>query len=496
MDGSPQKIEISGNLLTIERVAAVAREKVRVELSQEPEVRQRICASRKLLEEKLEQGEIIYGVTTGYGGNVRFLIPQKELTHHQENIFQYMICGTGALLPEDAVRASILLRANALAKGYSGVRLIIIEKLLDLLNQGITPVVPRYGSVGASGDLIPSSYIGRVLLGQGEVSYRDQKMPAGDALRQARLEPIGLEAKEGLALVNGTTVMTGIGSLVLHDGTYLSLLGLACASVALEALQGTDDPFLEIIHRVKNHPGQMRAAAICRRLLEGSRYVRNLDEIRERIGQKRRQGEQEGIARSDEAIQSPYSLRCVPQGLGPMLDALQEHRAIFEREINSVNDNPLLDPSQGRVYHTGNFYGGYIARALDSWKIDLATMGNWLHALMAIIVDDKFSNGLPANLVSNPGLFTGFKAVQLSLTSLVCALRHLANPSMIHSLPTEQYNQDMVSLGTHSAVTAMDMTQILQDATALLLITLFQGIDLRGGPASLGQGNRKIYEVI
>jgi len=494
--GTPTyKIKISGEHLTIEQVAAVSREKIGVELSPDPEVRQKISASRKLLEDNLECGEIIYGVNTGFGGNVRFLIPAAKLARHQENLFQYMICGTGAHLPQEVVRAPMLLRANALAKGYSGVRQLVIERLLDLLNHDITPIVPRYGSVGASGDLIPAAYIGRALLGQGDVVYKGKRMEAKEALQKTCLEPIRLEAKEGLALINGTTVMTGIGSLVIHDGAYLCQLALACSGLALEVLQGTDDPFQEAVQRVKNHPGQIRAAAICRKLLEGSRYVRNLDEIRKRIGEKRRKLDL-GIGRSDEAIQSPYSLRCVPQGLGPALDALREHRVTFEREINSVNDNPLVDPNNGRIFHTGNFYGGHIAHALDCWKLDLATMGNWLHALMAMVVDDRFSNGLPPNLVPNPGLFSGFKGMQVSLTSLICQLRHTANPSMIHSLPTEQYNQDMVSLGTHSALTAMDMTEILQDATAILLITLCQAIDLRGGSGPLGQGDKEIYETI
>lgn len=495
MGVDPQKIEISGDDLTVERVVATAREGVRVELSQDLEVLERISSARKFLQEKLERGEIIYGVSTGYGGNVRFLIPTSELQRHQENLLQFMICGCGSPLPEDGVRASILLRANALAKGYSGVRVVVIKRLLDLLNHGITPVVPSYGSVGASGDLIPSAYIGRVLLGQGEVFFNGQKRPAKEALERAHIEPITLEPKEGLALINGTTVMNGIGALVIYDGAYLTSLSLACCALALEALQGADDPFREAIQKVKNHPGQVEAAAVCRKLLDGSRYIRNLDEIRQRLGQKR-QGAAREITRSDEAVQTPYSLRCVPQGIGPLLDALREHRATIEREINSVNDNPLVDPYEGRVYHTGNFYGGHIARTLDSWKIDLATMGNWLHALMAMLVDDRFSHGLPPNLSPNPGLSTGFKGMQLCLTSLVCALRHLANPSMIHTLPTEQYNQDMVSLGLHSALTAMEMTKILQDATAILLITLCQAIDLRGGSGSLGQGNRAIYERV
>ncbi len=492
---NPSTIEISGDGLTIEQVASVARRNVRVELTTNLEVRERISAARQLLEKKLAAGEIIYGVNTGYGGNVRFLIPHDELSFHQENLFQSLTCGVGQPLPQDAVRAAMLLRANALAKGRSGVRVEIIERMVDLLNHGITPVVPRYGSVGASGDLIPSAYIGRVLLGEGEVLYQGEKVAAAAALRNAELKRVKLKAKEGLALINGTTVMTGIGALVIYDGAYLAHLVLACASLALEGLRATDDPFSEAIHRAKNHPGQMAAAAFCRKLVYQSRYVRNLDEIREKVGQARSAAEGK-IVRSEEPIQTAYSLRCAPQGIGPVLDALQGHRLVLEREINSVNDNPLIDPAEDRVYHTGNFYGGHVARALDSWKIDLATLANWLHSLMAMLVDDRFSNGLPPNLSRKPGVSSGFKGMQLCLTSLVCAMRHLASPSTIHTLPTEQYNQDMVSLGTHAALTAMAMTRIAQDAASISLITLCQAIDLRGGGDNLGAGNKAIFETV
>ena len=488
-------IEISGDGLTIEKVASVARQNSRVELTSNSDVRKKISASRELLEKKIAAGEIIYGVNTGFGGNVRFLIPQNDLSFHQENLFRALTCGVGQPLAADAVRAAVLLRANALAKGLSGVRIEIIERLIDLLNHGITPVVPRYGSVGASGDLIPSAYIGRVLLGEGEVLYQGKKVAAAEALQSAKLKRTKLKAKEGLALINGTTVMTGIAALVLHDGAYLASVVLACTSLAIEALQATDDPLSEAIHRAKNHPGQREAAEICRKLLHRSRYIGNLDEIRAKIGRARSAAEGETV-RSEEAIQTPYSLRCVPQGIGPALDALRGHRLVLEREINSANDNPLIDPIEGRVYHTGNFYGGHVARVLDSWKIDLATLGNWLHSIMALLVDDRFSNGLPPNLTRKPGVSSGFKGMQLCLTSLVCAMRQLANPSMIHTLPTEQYNQDMVSLGTHAALTAMDMTTMAQDAAAISLLALCQAIDLRGGGNNLGSGNRAIFETI
>ena len=466
-----------------------------LQLSQAPEVRNKILASRQLLEEKLQRGEIIYGVNTGLGGNVRFILPAQDLAKHQQNIFRFLICGSGDPLPDEAVRAAMLLRANALAKGYSAVRIVLVEQLVELLNRGITPIVPMYGSVGASGDLIPSAYIGRVLLGEGEVRYMGETVAADSALALAGLQPLILQPKEGLALINGTTMLTGIAALQLDDGDYLSRLVLAACALALEAMKSTDDPFRAAVQAVKNHPGQIEAAAVCRRLIEGSGYVRNLDDVRSRVRESFN-GNNDSIERSDEAIQQPYSLRCVPQGIGPIIEAVKIHQLVIERELNSANDNPLLDPSDGRVYHTGNFYGGHVARALDSWKIDLATLGNWLHALIAMLVDERFNNGLPPNLAPHPGLFSGFKGMQLCLTSLVCALRQLANPSMIHSLPTEQYNQDMVSLGMHSALTTLQMTALLHDAAAIALITLCQAIDLRGGGEKLGRGNRAVYQAV
>lgn len=492
-DGPFTTIAVSGDRLRLNQIAAVARHNHRATLSADREIRDNIAASRRLLERKLQQGEVIYGVNTGFGGNVHFLIPACDLAKHQENMFQFLACGRGQALPPDTVRAAILLRANALAKGFSGVRIEVIDRLFELLNQRITPIVPRYGSVGASGDLIPAAYIGRALLGQGEVYYHGRVCSAACALADAGIEPIRLQAKEALALVNGTTVMTGIGSLVIYDGAQLTALALACATLAIEALGASDDSFKETIHRVKNHPGQITAAAFCRELLAGSTQLGNLDAMRAQLSQQRAAHGQ-GVVRVKEALQTPYSLRCVPQGIGPMLDALAEHRRTLEREANSVNDNPLVDPHEEQIYHTGNFYGGHVARALDSWKIDLANLGNWLHALMAMLVDERFSNGLPANLSPKPGVFTGFKGMQLCLTSLICALRQMAAPSTIHPLPTEQYNQDMVSLGTHAALTAMDMTALLREASAIVLIALCQAIDLRQAGAKLGSGNAAVFE--
>src|SRR5689334_14482298 len=444
--------------LTLAEIIDVARRFVPVTVGIDPAVRERVEQGRKTLERKLAQGEVIYGVNTGYGGNARFVIPDEELVHHQQNLLEFLSCGVGEPLPEETVRAAILLRANALARGMSSVRMVVIERLLDLLNRHITPVVPRFGSVGASGDLCPSAYIARAMAGRGEVFYHGHRISAADALRQEKIKPLALEAKEGLALLNGTTVMTGVAAMVVDDAQYLFRLGLGAVAMTVEALRSSPDYFHPAIHMAKHHPGQLAVAEMLNSMLYDSRLAVPLDEIRHRVEAAGRQAHSRGdVVAADESIQSPYSLRCSPQGLGPMLETLEQARTVVEREANSVNDNPLIDPATDRVYHTGNFYGAHIARAMDGCKLDLANLANWMHSIMALLMDDRFSKGLPPSLSPHVGLYQGFKGMQIVHTSLVTAIRHWSAPSLIHTLPTEQHNQDIVSLGTHAALTAADI---------------------------------------
>jgi len=247
---------------------------------------------------------------------------------------------------------------------------------------------------------------------------------------------------------------------------------LSAVALSIEAMQAPDLPFHPWVHERKGHPGQIAVAAYLMQMLESSAYTQ------------------------PSSGQTCYSLRCAPQGLGQVWEALEDSRAIIEREINSANDNPLIDPETGTLYKAGNFYGGHIARLLDTWKIDFASIANWGNALMALLVDDRFSAGLPANLTPQPGVNCGFKGMQLSVTSLACAVRQMAGPSTIHSLPTEQYNQDVVSLGMHAAVTAMDALECVRHETAMLLLASTQAVDLRGGPSKLGRGSRRIYEGV
>lgn len=493
----PLAVCLSHEFLTLEDIVAVARHGRPVELSSNPDFRRHIEEGHRTLERKLAQGEIVYGVNTGFGGNARFVIPGGDLAHHQENLLEFLSCGVGEPLPEETVRAAILLRANALARGLSGVRVEVIERLLDLLNHHITPVVPRFGSVGASGDLCPSAYIARAMLGRGEVSYQGSRTPAAAALASARIPPLHLQAKEGLALLNGTTVMTGIAALVMDEAAYLFRASLGAVAMAVEALHSSPDYFHPAIHLAKHHPGQVAVAKTLTGLLADSKLAIPLDEIRRRAEEAgRAASEHHQVVAAEESIQAPYSLRCAPQGLGPMHETLEQARAIIEREANSVNDNPLIDPASDHVHHTGNFYGAHVARAMDGLKIDIANLANWLHSVMALLMDSRFSNGLPPSLSPKVGVYQGFKGMQLVHSSLVTAIRHWCSPSMIHTLPTEQYNQDVVSLGTHAALTAMDVVRLMRNTVAITLLSVVQAIDLREGAGRMGTGTGHIYRAV
>jgi phenylalanine ammonia-lyase len=466
----PEPLLVGLRPLVIEDVEQTARFARKVEL--DAGAHGRIRKGRAVLEEQIERGASIYGVNTGVGGNIKFSLTPDQSELLQYNLMRHLSCATGQPLPSDVVRAAMLLRVATFATGASAVRVELVEALLALLNRGITPVVPRYGSVGASGDLMPSAYVARALVGMGGVEYQGRHMAALEALKLAGIEPIRFARKEGLALINGTTMMTAVAALVWVDAWHVLRALLAAIALSIEALKAGTEPFAAWVQEAKGHPGQIAVAEYIREHLAGSKTA------------------------GDSARQSCYSLRCPPQGLGPVWEALETARPLLEREINSANDNPLVDPETGALYRAGNFYGGHIARLLDTWKIDFAVMANWGNALMAVLVDDKFNNGLPASLVPEPGVNSGFKGMQLSVTSLACAVRQIAGPSSIHSLPTEGYNEDVVSLGMHAAVTALDALECLRNETAMVLLAATQAADLRGAVEKLGARNRRVHNAI
>ncbi|PWU10360.1 MAG: histidine ammonia-lyase [Terriglobia bacterium] len=463
-------LELGAHPLSLEDVERVARSSAEVTLS--TEAHERIAAGRARLEQLMARGERIYGVNTGVGGNQGFALDAEDTELLQHNLLRQLSCATGAPLPLDVVRAAMLLRLATFATGASAVRGELVDALAGALNRGITPVVPRYGSVGASGDLMPSAYVARVLVGMGEAEFAGRRLSGASALDAAGLRPIALRPKEALALINGTTAMTAIASLLWIDANRVLRALLGAVALSVEALLAPSQPFDAWVHEKKGHPGQIAVAAYLREMLAGSANV------------------------TASSRQSCYSLRCSPQGLGPAWEELEDARGPIEREINSANDNPLIDPETGILYQAGNFYGGHMARLLDGWKLDFAVMANWGNALMAVLVDPRFNFGLPANLTPKPGINSGFKGMQLSVTSLACAVRQMAGPSLIHSLPTEEYNEDVVSLGMHAAVTAWDALECVCNETAMVLLAAAQAVDLRGAAKGLGGGSRKIYERV
>jgi phenylalanine ammonia-lyase len=463
----PDTLSLGLRPLTIEDVVSAARDGAEVRIADA--ARARIALGHRRLQEMLARGERIYGVNTGVGGNVNISLAPDQMETLQHNLVRHLACATGQPLPGDVVRAAGVLRLATFLGGASAVRVELVDALAAMLNAKITPVVPRYGSVGASGDLMPSAYLARVLVGEGEAEADGRRMPAADALRAAGLAPIRFAPKEALALENGTTFMTAVAVLLWVDGFRVLRALLSAIALAIEAMQAPELPLQAWVHERKGHPGQIAVAAFLREMLAGSTYTR------------------------PSGGQSCYSLRCAPQGLGQVWEALEESRPTIEREINSANDNPLIDPDNGAMYKAGNFYGGHIARLLDTWKLDYAAMATWGNAIVALLVDDRFNDGLPANLTPAPGVNSGFKGIQLSVTSLCCAVRQMASPSSIHSMPTEQYNQDVVSLGMHAAVTAMDALECLRNETAMVLLAATQAVDLRGGPERLGRGSAAVY---
>jgi histidine ammonia-lyase len=456
--------------LSIEQVVSVARTGFYVQFSAAAEIR--IRKSREHFEHRLAGGQRIYGVNTGVGGNVNISLDVERMHRLQQNVMSHLCCGTGTPLSEDLVRAATLLRLATFATGTSAVRFELGSALLALLNSGIVPVVPRYGSVGASGDLMPSAYVARVLLGHGEVTYQGARMASEMALALAGLSPIKFAAKEGVALVNGTTFMSAAAALLSEDSWRVLRALIGALALTLEAMEATAEPFEPWVHEQKGHPGQIAVAQYIRRMLDGSSFIHRSES------------------------QDCYSLRCAPQGLGPSWEGLLEARKVIEREMNSANDNPLVDPETGRLFQAGNFYGGHMARLLDTWKMDMSVQATWANALFAMLVDPRFNHGLPANLVPDAGVNCGFQGMQLSITSLTCAVRQIAGSSLIHTLPTEQYNQDVVSLGMHSAVTAADALECVRNAVAMSLLAAAQAVDLRGNAARLGAGCRRLHRAL
>ncbi len=465
----PDPLIISEQEVNLGHFVAAARGEMVVALSSNPGWRQRMERSRHLLEVAASNGQCIYGVNTGFGRTSRRQVSEAHAAL-QKNLIRMHGCGVGPHFSEEEARAVMISRLVCLAKGYSGVRLALLEALVQLINSGLTPAIPAYGSVGASGDLTPLSYVGAVLSGERQAYFQGRLLPASAALEMRGLAPFSFEIKEALSLINGTSVMSAVGTLVAFRTRRLLELAERASALALEMIDGRAQAMHPAIHRAKPHPGQIASAERILASLSGSQYAQN------------------GTTASHPGreVQDRYSIRCAPHVLGAARDALTWVEQILEIEINGVSDNPLVDPETGEILNGGNFYGGHVALAMDCIKNALGTVINLFDRQFAFLVSDAnpplHETLLPADWLppDQQGLHHGLKALQITLSSLTALAQQRAFPDALMSRQTECDNQDVVSMGTNAAINARAILEFSELGLAAWLITLSQAAAIRG----------------
>ncbi len=469
------EIVLTGADLSIADVEAVARAGQPVRLGDD--ARGRMAEARDVVERLVAAGEIVYGVTTGFGDLATTFIDPADSARLQENLLVSHAVGVGDPLPRDVVRAMLLLRANTLALGHSGCRPVLVDRICDLLRLGIHPVVPSQGSVGASGDLAPLAHLALPLTGRGPVEVGGRIVDAADALEAAGIEPLELQAKEGLALLNGTQMMSAIGALVSADAGRLARTASVVAALSCEALLGTDVAYSAAYQLARPHPGQIAVAAELRWLLRESTLMTSHHP-------------------SAHKVQDPYSLRCVPQVHGAVRDALEYLRGVLDIELNSATDNPLVFPQGGvadaaaaatgggLVISGGNFHGEPVAIALDFAKLAISELGAISERRIALLVDPRLNGGLPPFLSHGSGLESGMMLLQYSAAALASENKVLAHPASADSIPTSANQEDHVSMATFAARKLGDLADNTANILAIELLAAAQGVELREHPTS------------
>ncbi|HXI24742.1 MAG TPA: histidine ammonia-lyase [Pyrinomonadaceae bacterium] len=467
-------MELHGQRLSLAQVVSVANDKEPVALA--GAARARVDASRRVVEQIVAQGRTVYGVNTGFGRLSDVRVEPNELRDLQLNLVRSHACGLGSPLSIPEARAMLLLRANVLALGYSGCRAVLIETLIEMLNRGVTPVIPEKGSVGASGDLAPLAHLALTVIGEGEAFYQDERLPGADALRRAGIEPLQLDVKEGLALLNGTQAMAAVGGLALHRAERVARLADVAGAMSLEALKGTPVAFDERIHAARPHPAQTQVAEHLRELLRDS-------EIRD------------SHLQNDPRVQDAYSLRCMPQVHGAIRGALAHAKDIVEIETGSATDNPLVFAESGDVLSGGNFHGAPLALAFDYAAMALTDLMSITERRIDRLVNPDANEHLPPFLTSHPGAASGFMMMQIVAASLLNEAKVLAHPSSIDNIPTDGGKEDHVSMGMTGAVKLRKIVELAEHITAIELICAAEGLEYRA-PLQPGRGVKQAYEII
>ncbi|HNZ25689.1 MAG TPA: aromatic amino acid ammonia-lyase [Spirochaetota bacterium] len=487
---------IDGNNLKVEDVYNVVKNNISVKFPDGDDFKKQINASREYLESFIKKGYPVYGVTTGFGDSCHNQINHGNAEKLQESLVNYHGIGIGENFTEGEGKAVTLVRLNSNIKGYSGIKSDTVELMKEFINRGISPVIPLLGSVGASGDLTPLSYLAATLMGKRKVYYKGAVVNAIDAINAEGLKPVRLQAKEGLAIMNGTSVMTALAALAWVDLDKLADLSDLITAFTVQIVFGNEIPFREKVSLIKNHKGQVDSANFIYNAIKGSKRVHQYEELLRKVGAI----ESKSFKKHEIKIQDRYSIRCAPQINGVLRDTLAFSKEWIENELNSANDNPLIDVENSVIYNSGNFYGGHISLCCDYLRIACANASDLSDKQAELIIDGKFNNlteNLAPRLSDNSelkGLVFGFKAAQISISALRSEIQFLSNPVSIHSSPTESINQDKVSLGTISARKLREQINLLYYQFSIHLLACLQAMDLVGpkefSPISLNFYNK------
>ena len=467
-------IQLSGQRLTLAQIASVAHGLEQVELADD--ARKRVEAARAVVEKIVEENLTVYGVNTGFGKLSDVRIDRDNLRALQLNLVRSHACGLGNPLSQAESRAMLLLRANVLACGLSGARSVLIDTLAAMLERGVTPVIPEKGSVGASGDLAPLAHLALTTIGEGEAFYQGERLAGAEALQRAGIEPLTLQVKEGLALLNGTQAMGAVGALALHRAERVTRLADVAGAMSLEALRGTPVAFDKRIHEARPHPQQALVATHLRNLLEGS-------EIRD------------SHLKNDPRVQDAYSLRCMPQVHGAVRGALAHAREIVEIETGSATDNPLVFAETGEVLSGGNFHGAPLAMAFDYAAIAITDLISITERRIDRLVNPDSNEDLPPFLTEQAGTASGFMMLQVTAVALLSEAKVLSHPAGVDNVPTDGGKEDHVSMGMTAATKLRSIVDLAELTTAIELITAAQGLEFREGMAP-GRGAKAAYEIV